>query len=356
MVTSLNADFNSIVKKNQVIATIDDTIPKQQVRAEEINLGLAVIALEDAERQYKRFQELADDKLIPAQDLEIREVAYRNAKYQHENAVISLEKAKADLEYCVIKSPVDGVVVSRKADLGQTVTASMTTPELFIIAEDLSKMKLEVSIDEADITKVKVGQKANFTVDSLDDAEFTGIISQVRLEPVVENNVVKYPVMVEVENKTEQQLEDELAGRSAHAGDDEPPGSAVPKSNLVVAGGQFYRGEYVLRPGMTASVSIVTNNKSNVLRVPNIALRFNAAHHAPDASGPADQGGESAIGPGNRLWMLDERGRPVTIAVRVGLSDNNWTEVIGNDISEGMEILVGAEQFSKSEAANPLGL
>jgi HlyD family secretion protein len=202
MVTSLNADFNSIVTRDQVIATIDTTIPSQQVRTEEINLDRAKTNLDDAERQYKRYQELAKEKLVSTADMESREVAYRTSKAQYDSAIISLEKAKSNLDYCTIKAPVDGVVVSRKADVGQTVTASMTTPSLFIIAQDLSKMKLEVTIDEADISQVALGQRASFTVDSIQGQQFMGIVSQVRLEPINNQNVVSYKVVVEVENQT----------------------------------------------------------------------------------------------------------------------------------------------------------
>ncbi|MDR0499280.1 MAG: efflux RND transporter periplasmic adaptor subunit, partial [Holophagales bacterium] len=422
LVTSLNADFNSIVTKDQIIATIDTTIPSQQVRTEEINVERTKTSLDDTERQYSRYQIMANQKLVSATDLEAREVAYRTAKAQYDNAVISLEKARSNMDYCTIKAPVDGVVVSRKADVGQTVTASMTTPSLFIIAQDLSKMKLEVTIDEADISQVAVGQRASFTVDSISGTQFSGMVSQVRLEPIVNQNVVSYKVVVEVQNQTRQEIEaqkerrqnmasgggdrgdrqgqgqtappraannttpqqpeaqgrpregrveernpqavpgerrsgsvdgpsgenrprggfsaagdgsldydtiwerskdriqerfpgitkeawiqqtKEARSRSEQQGRGTPGGrpaqsgspltasgpsgqmSAQPTSNIIKSGGPFYQGDYVLRPGMTANVTIVTNQRDGVLSVPGTALRFNPANYIKDDTKPA---------------------------------------------------------------------
>jgi len=526
MVTSLNADYNSIVTKDQVIATIDTTIPAQQVRTEEINVERSKTNLDDAERQYKRYQSLASEKLVSASDLESREVAYRSALATYDNALISLERARANLGYCTIKAPVDGVVVSRKADVGQTVTASMSTPSLFIIAQDLRQMKLEISIDEADISQVNVGQRANFTVDSIPDTQFSGSVSQVRLEPITNQNVVSYKVVVEVQNQTKQEIEAQKERRLAResggqggpkgqpdqqgkgteskpaekppagkttgearrdTGDQgkpqsapanqptpsapsgprggegrpamegpvdydamwerikdriqerqpgitkeawmeqakerhrqmaqtaQPSGDAPPTqpsgpsgssardaakggqrnagpsgapSGIFKAGGPFYQGEYVLRPGMTANVTIITNQKNSILRVPNTALRFDPSPYIKPEPGAAPQPGQtnrsgatpqrqglmiggSPFGPppsqnrsgrqmdrgmvtkrDDKVWVLDEKRRPKSISVRVGLTDGQFTEVIAEGLSEGMDILVGVDDAKKSGAAS----
>jgi RND family efflux transporter MFP subunit len=514
MVTSLNADYNSIVTKDQVIATIDTTIPAQQVRTEEINVERSKTNLDDAERQYKRYQTLAAEKLVSATDLESREVAYRTALATYDNALISLERARANLGYCTIKAPVDGVVVSRKADVGQTVTASMSTPSLFIIAQDLRQMKLEISIDEADISQVAVGQRANFTVDSIADMQFSGSVSQVRLEPITNQNVVSYKVVVEVQNQTKQEIEAQKerrqggqggmaqqgpqaapgavqdnkignvpketrepkekaappAGSSDRGGEGRPVGafgqsggpqgpidfdamwerikdrvqerqpgitkeawmeqakerhrqmeqqgggapqaplagppvspatrdgantgqrgtagqSSAP-SGIFKAGGPFYQGEYALRPGMTANVTIITNQKTGILRVPNTALRFdptpyvkpepgqqgqpqqgqagrtNATSATPQRSGlmvggspfgppPQSRGGSRQTDRGmvsrrdDRVWALDEKRKPKSISVRLGLTDGQYTEATAEEISEGMDILVGVDDSKK---------
>jgi RND family efflux transporter MFP subunit len=520
MVTSLNADYNSIVKKDQIIATIDTTIPAQQVRTEEINVERSKTNLDDAERQFKRYQALAAEKLVSSTDLESREVVYRTSLATYDNALISLERARANLGYCTIKAPVDGVVVSRKADVGQTVTASMSTPSLFIIAQDLRQMKLEISIDEADISQVSVGQRANFTVDSIPDVQFSGTVSQVRLEPITNQNVVSYKVVVEVQNQTKQEIDaqkerrggprgggggqdqqgpqgqqgqggspansatapagpsdrgdkavtpppkpqgkegqggpggqtegarqvrlvgpdgspidldamwerikdrvqerqpgltkeawmeqrkehhrqmEQQAAESMRAGPqgDGTPSAPAPSpsqpgpSGIFKAGGPFYQGEYALRPGMTANVIIITNQKSDILRVPNNALRFDPSPYVkleanqgqpdqPNRSGAAQQqrpmtlgggpmmfggGGQNRGGGGrgdrgmvtrrdDRVWTLDEKRRPKSISVRVGLTDGQFTEITAEGISEGMDVLVGVDDAKKnaSAAANP---
>ncbi|MDR1840988.1 MAG: efflux RND transporter periplasmic adaptor subunit [Holophagales bacterium] len=471
MVTSLNADFNSIVKKDQVIATIDTTIHSQQVRTEEINVDRAKTSLDDAERQYKRYQALADQKLVSESDLETREVAYRTAKASYDNALISLEKAKANLGYCTIKAPVDGVVVSRKADMGQTVTASMSTPSLFIIAQDLRQMKLEITIDEADIAQVNVGQRASFTVDSIPETQFSGVVSQVRLEPINNQNVVSYTVVVEVQNQTKQELEEQKERRQATAsgggarpesqvlaGDKEnrpdparqetktageapktegqkrPVGAESPDydamwetmkdrvqerqpgitreawiqqakerraqmdqpgsrearaaqravesataSGIFKSGGPFYQGDYVLRPGMTANVTITTNQKNGVLRVPNTALRFDPTPYIKDDPAPANQAGQGGgaqpqgqqgsqganqqdrrarlMDRGivakreDRVWILDERRKPKAVVVKAGLTDGQFTEITCESLDEGIDVMIGVDEVKKNAAS-----
>ncbi|MBI4913816.1 MAG: efflux RND transporter periplasmic adaptor subunit [Acidobacteria bacterium] len=201
VISALYADYNSIVKKGDLIAQIDPTVWETNLRDAEASLERSRTTMEDAKRQYDRAKRLASEKLLAEQDLDAKETAFRSSAANFENAKAALERAKANLAYCNITAPVDGVVISRLADVGQTVAASFSTPNLFQIAQDLSKMKVEISIDEADIDEVKVGQRAFFTVDSLPEKQFIATVSQVRLEPITTQNVVTYKVVIEVPNE-----------------------------------------------------------------------------------------------------------------------------------------------------------
>jgi len=247
-------------------------------------------------------------------------------------------RAKANLGYATITAPVDGVVVSRAVDVGQTVAASFSTPNLFVIAKDLTKMKVEVSIDEADIGQVKEGQPGLFTVDSFPDTQFRGRVNQVRLEPITSNNVVTYKVVIQVDN-------DELK----------------------------------LRPGMTANVTIETARKDDVLKVPSAALRFNPFAFLPASDKPARPAGQAGPGAGqgrpqgqqgpgamggkgmvarreDRVWIMGPDGRPKAITVTAGITDGQFTEISGSDVVKGMQVLVGVEDTAKrAGAAQPIG-
>ncbi len=492
MITMINADFNSIVKAGQVIAQVDSTPWEQGVKDAEAALMRTQANFEDAKRQLERTRRLFKEKLVAEQELDAKQTTFDTARAQLESSRISLEKAKVNLGYCTIKAPVDGVVVSRLADVGQTVAASFSTPNLFTIAQDLSKMKLEVNVDEADIAQLKVGQTASFTVDSIPDTQFRGRVSQVRLEPVVQQNVVNYKVVVEVDNQTQEEIAARKAQREAmmdamqggpggakapeaaakpaakpeakptpkapaakpaeaprsEGGEDRPRGegrgmgmmggsfdpdtmwdrvkdrvqernpgmtkeqwvkqmkermaqwgqgggrrpegerkatatapasgaSRVP-GGIIKAGGPFYGGEFVLRPGMTANVTIVTNEKQDVLRVPNAALRFNPMNFLPEEKGGAPaQASAAAARPGNatptqdrrarmmdrgfmarredRVWIMENK-KPKAIVVKAGLTDGQFTEVTCDQLQPGAEIMVGVEEAKKSNAAAMPGM
>ncbi len=468
VIQALFADYNSIVKKGQLIAQIDPTVWQTQLRDAEASLERSKATMEDARRQYERARRLAAEKLLADQDLDAKETTYKSSAASFENAKAALERAKANLDYCNITAPVDGVVISRLADVGQTVAASFSTPNLFQIAQDLSKMKVEISIDEADIDEVKVGQRAFFTVDSLPEKQFVATVSQVRLEPITTQNVVTYKVVIEVPNEPLPGSEGaaELAGsapkdaprgegRRSHrpeaaparpgggfgGGDFNPdrmwemnkerilernpgitkedwlkrmkermaqggrggrpePASAAPAKpagseaeRLQAArtpggaarlGGPVFAGNLALRPGMTANVTIITNRKQDVLRVPNAALRFNpnafqkddAKKDAPKAGGLGQpmgmfpgggprpgggQGGGAGAAKGmatrreDRIWVL-ENGKPKAIPVKAGITDGQFTEVTAENLQEGLTILVGVENARPSAAtAAPMG-
>lgn len=314
-IAGLFVDYNSKVTKGQAIAQIDPTLFQAAVEDALANLSKAETAAGDAKRQYARAQRLHDQKLISDQDLEASQVASQRTEGDLLSARAALSKARANLGYCTIKAPVSGVVVSRAVDVGQTVAASFNTPTLFVIAQDLTKMKMLAAIDEADIGQVQPGQKGQFTVDSFPEEQFRGTVSQVRLEPVVAQNVVTYNVQIEVDNP-----------------------------------------DLKLRPGMTANVSILTQSKDGVLKAPASALRFNPlafmpAQAKPEAGNgrPASSGGgrPAALGTVSRredhVWVLKDK-KPVAIPVQVGITDGRFTEVTGEGIQAGLQVLVGVEE------------
>jgi HlyD family secretion protein len=334
-IAAISADYNSQVKKGQVIAQIDPTLLQAQMQDAQAGLERAKTSLDDAKRQMDRAKRLSEEKLLSDQDLEARQVAYQTGLANLETAQAAVKRAKANLGYATIVAPVSGVVVSRNVDVGQTVAASFSTPTLFTIAQDLEKMKLEASIDEADIGQVKEGQVGFFTVDSYPDTQFRGKVSQVRLEPITQQNVVTYKVVMEMSNE-----------------------------------------DLKLRPGMTANVTIQTQAKDDVLKVPSSALRFNPLAFLPagdkDKSGKTGNGPQSGSASGrpgggfgakgmvsrreDRIWILKD-GKPVALPVKAGISDGQFTEVSGEGLNEGMQILVGIEDVKRGAAtsASPLG-
>ena len=325
--SALFVDYNSKVTKGQPIAQIEPTLFQANVEDALANVAKATSAAGDGKRQYARAKRLHEQKLISDQDLESAQVVSERAEGDLMSARAALSKAKANLGYCTIKAPVSGVVVSRAVDVGQTVAASFSTPTLFVIAQDLTQMKMLAAIDEADIGQVQPGQKGQFTVDSFPEEQFKGTVSQVRLEPIVAQNVVTYNVQIEVDN-----------------------------------------ADLKLRPGMTASVSILTKMQANVLKVSSAALRFNPMAFLP-ATEPTKtngQSGRSATGRGkasvagavakrkDHVWVMKEK-QPVAIPVEVGITDGQFTEITGEGIGEGLQVLVGVEETKKaSSSATPL--
>jgi HlyD family secretion protein len=251
-----DVDFNSIVKKNQVIARLDPSILETQVETAKANLTNAQANLErqkvavvDAESKLKRAKELADRQLINKVDLENAEVTLNSANAQLKSTQSSIvqadaavNKAKVDLDHTIITAPIDGIIIKRSVDRGQTVNAGMSAPELFIIAADLTKMQVNASIDESDVGRMRPGQDVSFRVDAYPTETFHGTVKQVRLNPVTVQNVVTYSTVIDVPNP-----------------------------------------ELKLKPGMTANVSIEIARRDNVLRVPNAALRFRPTKDIFDA-------------------------------------------------------------------------
>jgi len=380
VVTALHADFNSLVKKGQVIGQIDPTTWLTNLKDAQAGLQRAEATLANAQADFRRNQALFENQLLSQADLDSKDLALKMAQGNLESARATLAKARTDLGYCTIKAPVDGVVVARLVDVGQTVAASFATPNVFTIAQDLARMKVQAAIDEADIGQVRVGQRAFFTVDSYPDKQFRGQVSEVQLNPVVNNNVVTYNVVMEVANEPRTAGEVASEPRTAGEGGGRKPagrpravqGLEYSTARYIPAGAPVYRGELALFPGMTANCTIVTNRKEDTLRVPSAALRFNPAafvslEDKKPAAAPAGAAPRPAATPGSgaargmvakredRLWVLVD-GKPKAIPCVAGVSDGTFTEVSGDAVSEGMLVLTGVDAMKAlPQGASPLG-
>lgn len=324
VIEALYADFNSIVRKGQVLARLDQSLflaaieqAKANLVRAEADLERAQVTLTDAEAKLARARELAARELIPKNELDAAEVNRATAETQvrsSEAAVTqaraSLQQAQVNLDKTVIRSPIDGVVISRNVDVGQTVAASMSAPILYQIAADLTQMQLNASIDESDLGAIKEGQAVTFTVDAYPEDTFHGVVKQVRLNPVVTSNVVTYAAII-----------------------------TAPNPNLK------------LMPGMTATLDVEVARRDNVLRVPAAALRFKPtaeqleAMNAVPAEGPAR---------GARVWQVTDGGA-VAVPIRTGISDGLWTEVVDGPLSEGDRVVTRVSSSTKASEATTGG-
>jgi HlyD family secretion protein len=334
-IQSLGADFNSIVRKGQVIARLDPSLFQTEVDSARANLSSAQadlqrtqVALSDAQTKAARARQLADKQLIPATDLEAAVVAERTADAQVRSEQAQLAQAKAaltqaqvNLDKTVITSPIDGIVIGRSVDVGQTVAASLQAPTLFTLAADLSEMQVNANIDESDLGNIRTRQSVSFRVDAYPTRTFKGTVTQIRLDPVVSQNVVTYAAIISAPNPA---LE--------------------------------------LKPGMTANITIEVARKDDVLRVPSAALRFRPTEGALSAlgqdpkvlaqnraSGTASSG--AAAGASGTVWMFD--GTLHAVPVTLGVTDGANTEVLGDALHEGTVLatrVADADSGSKSTA------
>ncbi|MBI5058599.1 efflux RND transporter periplasmic adaptor subunit [candidate division KSB1 bacterium] len=321
-------DFNSPVKKGQVIARIDPTFLQAQVTENEANLERANATLRQAQRDLRRVADLAEKQLAAQVDLDNAQTALETAQAGVKQVEAQVQRTRVNLAYSVIRSPIDGVVISRSVDVGQTVAASLQAPTLFTIAQDLKQMQIETSIDEADIGKLEEGMDATFTVDSYPELTFRAKISQIRYAAVEEQNVVTYPVILKVDNP-----------------------------------------ELKLRPGMTANVTVVVSQRDDALRAPAAAVRFKPADYKPNAGGgTADsaRGGhrgdgdfkgrrerakpDATVAPGApaespakqaTLFVKNAKGEPEPRRVQIGLNDGSYVELLDQNLSAGDSVIVG---------------
>ncbi len=377
-VVEILVDFNDRVKKGQLIARIDPTLPAAAVRDAQAGVERNQAELEQSQREFERNEQLFERKVLTEIEFNNAKYALAVAKANVKSAQVALDRARQNLSYTQIYAPIDGIVVERTVELGQTVVASMSTPQIFLIANDLSQMQILASVDESDIGAISQGQNVRFSVQAYPNEHFTGEVKQVRLQSKTTENVVNYTVVVRVANNSGKLL-----------------------------------------PGMTATLDFLTGTASNELLVPNAALRFRpteemrtevfkrlqeqrkanggegdapmnagrpgaegAAGSAPSVGGnggpPAGglgggqfsgrggaNGGGAPNGAGPRLrgqgatllWYLDEKGQLTMSPVRAGLTDGQRTVVHSPRIKEGMQVIVAVNTPTQAPnaAANPFG-
>jgi HlyD family secretion protein len=357
-IAAIYADFNQKVKKGQLLARVDPTLQRQAVQDAQAGVERAQSQLTLAQQEYDREKTLFDAKVITATEFGTAQSSYEVGKANLKSAQIALDKARQNLAYTNIHAPIDGVIVERTVDVGQTVAASLSAPELFLIANDLSEMQILAKVDESDIGSIAVGQPVSFTVQAYPNRSFTGTVQQVRLQSTTQDNVVNYTTVISVAN---------LDGK--------------------------------LLPGMTATVQFLTGSAKNALLVPNAALRFRAtpemmaqvgfksrtatagnstATNGATANGAtanaatargAGSGGSRGSYAGNggarsnmgMLWYVDKTGKLAVARVKTGLTDGQTTEITPRDsttVQVGMQVITGtnstAATSSSASSANPL--
>ena len=357
-ISALFADFNDRVRSGQVLAQLDPTFLKAQTAQNRADLQRADVQVRQAERDSARIYPLLDDGLVSIADMDVARTALDQARASRASAQAALERAETNLRYATIHSPIDGVVISRDVDMGQTVAASLSAPTLFTIANDLQKMQLEVAVDEADIGMVKGGQQATFSVDAYPNDQFRGVVHQIRLAPETIQNVVTYTVVILVENSGEKLL-----------------------------------------PGMTANVSVLVDEAKDVLKVPAMALRFRPAaavaedrrgvvaaaggaggamagrgerrtaasgggerreggrlgggrpgggrpdsmSGASPAGGPAGDAAGGTAWQGGTVYVLANGDEPQRVEVMTGQTDGTFVAIRGESLRDGMVVVLGLD-------------
>ena len=350
-VSEIYADFNDRVQAGQLIARIDPTLLEQEVLSAEANLERSEADHVQQKREFERFQELFESRVVTEVEYNAAEYSFATATANLKSAQVNLDRARQNLRYSEIRAPIDGVVIERNVDVGQTVAASLSAPQLFLIAEDLSQMEILVSVDESDIGLIKEDQVVRFTVQAYAEETFQGSVRQVRLQSTITENVVNYTAVVEVNNDSG-----------------------------------------ALLPGMTATVDFLVETATDVLLVTNAALRFRPSDEmmaalqarrqaeggtqgtsgGTDAGAAADtgEGAETGSGVGAgagmgqgagrpegsvlppMLWFLDAAGELDASRVQPGLSDGQTTEVEGSRLEAGMQVIVGISQSGTASASS----
>ena len=310
IVAHLYVDYNSIVKKGQVIAELDKTNLISELNRSRADLSSAQSTLDYQRANYNRYKTLYEKGLVSADEFESNRLNYEKARQSVASSQESVRKAETNLGYATITSPIDGVVLSKSVEEGQTVAASFNTPELFTIAQDLTNMRVIADIDEADIGGVKEGQRVSFTVDAFPDDKFEGAVTQVRQQATTSSNVVTYEVVI-----------------------------SAPNNDLK------------LKPGLTANVTIFTMEKDNILALPSKALRFTPN----EALLKGDQQIVDVEAPA-KVWTLEDNTFKAH-RVETGVSNGMMTEIVSG-VKEGTEILVdfnisGGEAPQQNQASNP---
>ena len=342
-------DYNEAVVRGQVLAVLDTTLLAASVRDARANVLQAEAQYDKARNDLRRAQDLFDQGLVSESDIEDARTTAMSARASYVSAEAGFERSKANLGYAVIRSPIDGTVIMRSVEAGQTVAASFSTPTLFVIAEGLADMEIHALVDESDIGQIREGQRARFTVEAYIDEMFDGTVRQIWLQPETIQNVVNYTVVVDASNR-----------------------------------------DGLLYPGMTATVDFLIDQREDVLLVPNAAIRFRPSmamfaelrqkmeeSGMPSPDKRSEGGAEPMrVGPGGtapeahgssglgapedgiaRLWYLDGDGRVSVARVRTGATDGLKTEIVnGPDISEGMEVITAVSEAEEGDGGsrNPL--
>ena len=301
IVSKLFVDYNSVVKKGQVIAELDKTNLMSHLNTAKTQLATAQSQLNYQTANYKRYKTLFEKGLVAADDFDNAKLSYTQAKEQVVSAKEEVQRAQTNLGYATITSPIDGVVLSKSVEEGQTVAASFSTPELFTIAQDLTNMQVVADVDEADIGDVKEGERVTFTVDAYPDDTFEGEVKQVRQEATTTNNVVTYEVVI-----------------------------SAPNADLK------------LKPGLTANVTIYTAERKGVLSVPSKALRFIPQKETVGKMKIVDVANAK-----NKVWTI-EGNSIVAHKVNIGMTDGTNTQIVGG-IAEGTKVITGLNVMGGEE-------
>lgn len=301
IVSKLFVDYNSVVKKGQVIAELDKTNLMSQLNTAKTQLATAQSQLNYQTANYKRYKTLFEKGLVAADDFDNAKLSYTQAKEQVVSAKEEVQRAQTNLGYATITSPIDGVVLSKSVEEGQTVAASFSTPELFTIAQDLTNMQVVADVDEADIGDVKEGERVTFTVDAYPDDTFEGEVKQVRQKATTTNNVVTYEVVI-----------------------------SAPNADLK------------LKPGLTANVTIYTAERKGVLSVPSKALRFTPQKETVGKMKIVDVANAK-----NKVWTI-EGNSIVAHKVNIGMTDGTNTQIVGG-IAEGTKVVTGLNVMGGEE-------
>ena len=329
-IAKMYADYNSPVTNGQLVAQLDPSMYLADLHSAEGDLANSEAALELAKVNEERSKELLTNRLIPQSDNDQAVATLHQAQATVQIKRAAVEKARVNLRYCTIYSPVDGMVISRNVDVGQTVAASLNAPTLFVIANDLTKMQIDTNVGESDVGGVEEKQKVDFTVDAFPNRTFHGIVVQVRNSPTNVQNVVSYDTVIGVNN-----------------------------------------ADLKLKPGMTANVSIIVAERSNVLRVPNAALRFRppeSTTNAPPAGATAGGGPPAGNAPSGQhpkgehrptrpVYVL-KNGKPEPVQVKIGITDGVYTEIT-DGLSESNNVVTFAsfkQGSTSAQANNPFGM
>jgi HlyD family secretion protein len=372
VISRLYVDFNSRVKNGQLLAELDPTPFQQTVDQRQADLTKSRVDAANSRISFERMSRLAKAGLSPQADLDGAKAAYDGAKAIVQQSTAALAQAMTNLKYTKIISPIDGIVVDRQFDVGQTVAASFQAPTLFSIAQDLTKMQVQADVDQSDIGRIAIGQTARFTVDSYPDQEFRGRISQIRLNATVTQNVVTYPVIIEVPNPNERLSPKMTANVTIDV-------ASVPDVLRIANAALRFKPDIAV-PGAPASAASTTTSATSTMTSTASAARGNG-QTATTSGGPSPE--QRAARMGNRtrgvggaagalgappparhrpqtVYILGADNKLKAVEIRTGITDGHYTQVLSGDLKEGDNIVVGlatskVDTNPPPGASNPMG-